>query len=572
MHIGRLIRLLRLVLSLAVLLVATRSDAYQSGQGISLHGEARHVVWFPKQGWVDKNGRPFEEVTVQKGTLIAYREGKPLPVGALDGASVKVEVKGRGVVAYQVVRIDSPPKIPGQPIVDPAGSTRYYTLVEKGTPRPYCRRAPRVWFGNQSYPVDAYRGRQAVPVAEVWNKFGLEGTNDEFFTMACTAGAIGKCYRWGYQGWKPFDEAKSYVQACTRMAMADYCGDGRSHTTEGTPIDLFDFAAPAAINPPPDPGSPIPIPSSYDSGGRQVSFETAWLGGNLRLVHLDAWDSENPEKVSLGGALCLSKKRWDAIPIGKDPLAAGQASLGKCPNLRDPRARAEDNAWRNRTCPRTRQGKRYCKPECREPASYKPGEFCDYFADGQVHADRLKAAGALLFNASPYLDSLLSVWTSVGGTAENRMTATEVDHGPQALAPAPPAGFSRPAVPLGWVLREDLPPSLDAELPRLVTLYSYFNSQNKDHLTTTMRKPLPWPGYDAGKVQGQIHPCGPNTPQPVPSIPLYRYDQGGRHRTTTESLPAGARWESSGNCKESMVGNPAIVRVIEGYLPNPAGP
>ncbi len=31
-----------------------------------------------------------------------------------------------------------------------------------------------------------------------------------------------------------------YHQACTRMARADYCGNGISHTQDGTEIDLYD--------------------------------------------------------------------------------------------------------------------------------------------------------------------------------------------------------------------------------------------------------------------------------------------------------------------------------------------
>jgi hypothetical protein len=33
---------------------------------------------------------------------------------------------------------------------------------------------------------------------------------------------------------------RDHHQACTRMARADYCGDGRPHTVTGTPIDIFD--------------------------------------------------------------------------------------------------------------------------------------------------------------------------------------------------------------------------------------------------------------------------------------------------------------------------------------------
>jgi hypothetical protein len=62
------------------------------------------------------------------------------------------------------------------------------------------------------------------------------------FTFACTSGAIGKCALWGYRPWATRNgEALSfYHQACTRMVRADYCGDGTSHTTNGTVIDLYD--------------------------------------------------------------------------------------------------------------------------------------------------------------------------------------------------------------------------------------------------------------------------------------------------------------------------------------------
>jgi hypothetical protein len=298
-------------------------------------------------------------------------------------------------------------------------------------------------------------------------------------------------------------------------------------------------------------------------------FETAWLGGDLRLPVLKDWDSRNPPKVSVGGALCLSKKRWDAIPLGGKPLAAGQGSLGSCTNLKDPRARLDGSAWHYKTCPQTNKGKGSCTPEPREPRKYT-GEFCDYYADGQINADKLRAAGALLFNASPYLDDLLSVWTSVGNSG-NKLTATEVDQGPQALALAPPNGFSRPAVPLGWVLNEDLPRSLKAELSELVMLYSYFNNQTKVHVTTT-RHMGPWSIYGTGELQGQIFPCKADTPKPEPSIPLYRYREGDRHHTTTENIPAGATWQANGPCRESMVGNSTTTRVIEGYLPVLASP
>ena len=59
---------------------------------------------------------------------------------------------------------------------------------------------------------------------------------------------MGKCILWGYQPWSTKNECKGskcrtqaldpWLQACTRMVRADYCGDGRSYTFDGTPIEI----------------------------------------------------------------------------------------------------------------------------------------------------------------------------------------------------------------------------------------------------------------------------------------------------------------------------------------------
>lgn len=59
-------------------------------------------------------------------------------------------------------------------------------------------------------------------------------------TFSCRAGVIAKCVFWGYAPWSAGAELH---QMCTRMARADYCGDGVSHTENGTLIDMFDTHA-----------------------------------------------------------------------------------------------------------------------------------------------------------------------------------------------------------------------------------------------------------------------------------------------------------------------------------------
>jgi hypothetical protein len=68
------------------------------------------------------------------------------------------------------------------------------------------------------------------------------------YTFSCLAGVIAKCARsWGYKPWKQLPAGDGSLVplqplhlACTRAARADYCGDGASHTRDGTLVDMFD--------------------------------------------------------------------------------------------------------------------------------------------------------------------------------------------------------------------------------------------------------------------------------------------------------------------------------------------
>jgi hypothetical protein len=98
--------------------------------------------------------------------------------------------------------------------------------------------------------------RQAIPVAGRFSsadgRFGAGGPGS--FELACTAGAMGKCIRFGYHPWQARDLQKpvshhdgdpvpSYLDlynACIRMVRADYGGDGTATTRNGMVIDLYD--------------------------------------------------------------------------------------------------------------------------------------------------------------------------------------------------------------------------------------------------------------------------------------------------------------------------------------------
>jgi hypothetical protein len=63
------------------------------------------------------------------------------------------------------------------------------------------------------------------------------------YELTCTSGAIGKCVRWGYRPWEEQPGGpplRALHQACVHMARADYGGDGRASTREGTLIHVCD--------------------------------------------------------------------------------------------------------------------------------------------------------------------------------------------------------------------------------------------------------------------------------------------------------------------------------------------
>ncbi len=76
-------------------------------------------------------------------------------------------------------------------------------------------------------------------------------TDTSRFTFSCVNAAVGKCALWGYAPWQT-SHAETYNsttkyrdlglshQSCQRLVRGDYCGNGLSHTRNGTPIDVYD--------------------------------------------------------------------------------------------------------------------------------------------------------------------------------------------------------------------------------------------------------------------------------------------------------------------------------------------
>ncbi|WAS97320.1 ADYC domain-containing protein [Nannocystis punicea] len=88
---------------------------------------------------------------------------------------------------------------------------------------------------------------QAIPLANHWDlTTGARIVDPGVVTFACRDAVLAKCVEWGYRPWATAGSTSlaNHHQACTRMARADYCGDGTPHTFTGTPIDVLDKLSP----------------------------------------------------------------------------------------------------------------------------------------------------------------------------------------------------------------------------------------------------------------------------------------------------------------------------------------
>jgi len=83
---------------------------------------------------------------------------------------------------------------------------------------------------------------RALALGGVWDEKGARRDEAGKITFACENGVLSKCARWGYKPWASRDgrSLADAHQACTRMARADYCGNGKSHTQEKTTIEYYD--------------------------------------------------------------------------------------------------------------------------------------------------------------------------------------------------------------------------------------------------------------------------------------------------------------------------------------------
>jgi len=161
----------------------------------------------------------------------------------------------------------------------------------------------------------------AVPLPDPVPSIAMQGlwlgplywNNASYVTLSCKSGVAAKCAGWGF----PVDKQWPHVtkgglirwasggdlmEACSRMARADYCALGMPNTLDGTPVQ---------------------IDNVYEGVQQHngMEFEAAWTGKAI---------TDGAPAVNLP-VVCLSKRRWSTLPLG-----------GNCPlQVPDPRVTAK---------------------------------------------------------------------------------------------------------------------------------------------------------------------------------------------------------------------------------------
>jgi len=236
----------------------------ETQQGTSLHGSSAHAY----RGLGDLNGAHFA-LAADPSTPVALTGGQLTAPGLLDSAAFRDVPITATSPDGRTFRVEV-----GAITLD--GRTRRTELLVDGLP--VCE--------PEEY---------GVLVPGRWDVRGHHVADATAITYSCRSGVIAKCVDWGYAPW--LTSAADHA-ACTRLARADYCGDGTSWTMDGTLIGVHDQLG---VHP-------------QISGGA-MQFEAAW----------------GPE-----GALCVARTRYQIEDRSGDTLQPSCfAELPQCHSLEE---------------------------------------------------------------------------------------------------------------------------------------------------------------------------------------------------------------------------------------------
>ena len=192
--------------------------------GVRLNGDANTADYIEITNIDVKQGKKVTDSWLMGSELVVETkmDGNFSGLG-LVGTTIQLDIQGdgRGMHKKQL-------KIVGYGQLAPGSDVAVYDLEVKDA-------------GWQPLCED---GTQAILLADIWDPDSgdrLEPVPGGL-TFACRGAALAKCVEFGYHPWASVGEVslRDHHQACTRMVRADYCGDGLSHTTNGTPIHVLD--------------------------------------------------------------------------------------------------------------------------------------------------------------------------------------------------------------------------------------------------------------------------------------------------------------------------------------------
>ena len=269
--------------------------------GIKLNGIKLNGI---KLNGIKLNGIKLNGIKLNGSVLCAEgNNGGELCGAMLEGASLEA-VKENGQVLE--VRIDSVEE-------DASGEFSWHGVSYKK--------------GNEWVSVcgedEEGKALRAIALEGRWDM--SEGTatggdyiaDPEVFTLACEGFVLSKCVALtGYYPWESVTEVNALGeehiysrrhlhQACTRMLRADYCGDGRPHTSNGTLVNSWD----AFGLDPSEPQAGWTLEAEWSEGGAVCvnHARDAWKGAGKVKASMKYIQQHCPEVVGAEAvALCGS--------------------------------------------------------------------------------------------------------------------------------------------------------------------------------------------------------------------------------------------------------------------------
>lgn len=409
-----------------------------------------------------------------------------------------------GAISYTIVASGLVPSS------TPMGGERTGYLLQTATGANYCA------GGHLAHPVPA----KVLANGAVYSTWTPPAPPTEF-TWACTAflpsgvkdpalsgnGVLAKAIDWGFRTEQTVQSMTGTPSAlfsglelaavATRMGRADYCHDGKPHTLEGSAISYLDLVNGNDV---PNASGPIePSPTDLVSGTdavpvstSQYFFEAVWTRPSLLS---DSKDTARP--------LCLSKLRWQSLPLGT-----------RCGTLVDPRVDAD-------------------------------GVFCDDWPSYAAFANE----GGVIANASKRNDAGLWRWRHASNGDHYTTTVGAFNGAKPSVFPA--AGYTLATEPLflGTLLTDTGKATFEANyVPAvrgvLAEVVSCKKSGGNDWITTAPSVFAVPAGYSACKSEGWMW----TTAKPALAItdalgwemkPLYVWKKGAEHLTTTATAVGG---------------------------------